>query len=829
MGSLTLVSFRSTPSEFIPQVVQQLTRFYIDSRPEKSYLHLDKDVYSAGETIWYKAYTVDGQAHQPDSLSQTLYVDLLAPNQQLVQQQVLQLRRGTAPGDFALPDTLRQGTYTMRAYTSWMRNAGAAYFFSREVTILSGSTADNASARRIAPAPTTKPLDLQFFPEGGQLVAGLSSIVGFKATNAYGRGVEATGTIQDEQGTTVASFSTQHLGMGRLQLTPEAGHRYVAQLQLPNGQQLAYKLPEVQASGFTLRIVPLGNAYRVLVQRRATAANAPTERITLVAQVRGQVAYTAQGMANDMEFFSALIPKDRFVGGVAHFTLFDGNLAPRCERLVFVDAAPNLRVQLQPDKATYAPHEKVTVHLRVTDADGHPATGQFSLAVNGTSQLPIDSTVADIRTHLLLTSDLHGQVEQPRYYFQGPPSADREQALDNLLLTQGWRRFTWQQVLTDQNPSVQYPLERGSSVNGQVLGHNKQPAEGIPVTMFRFGRQPQVQITTTDANGRFGFGGFSGQDTARVLVQVKPTKNIRNPVIIPDQHLPEFKLAALYPAPVLTPAPVITAYLASSQRTQTMERQFRPDAKTIVLGKVTVKGKRIVPSDPRRALYTQADKVIKPADIGAASTYSDVLQLLSGRVPGITVTPGLMGQDSKVSIRGSDVSRAGEEVLKGQISPDTGVLFLLDGIPVNSSTALSVPMMDIESVEVLKGASAALLGSRGINGVIAILTKRGGSTYNQRTATPAPGLLSYMLPKYYQAREFYVPAYGSGQHVPPVDFRGATLYWNPTITTDMQGQASVSFYASDEVGPFRLALQGLSDAGVAATATARLRVVSRTQ
>ncbi|WP_139925491.1 hypothetical protein [Hymenobacter sp. DG01] len=698
---LSLAAFRAAPDDFVAHLIQQLTRYYAAIYPEKSYLHLDKEVYAAGETIWYKAYLVEGQSHQPDTMSRVLYVDLINFNRQVVAQQVLRLQRGTSPGDFLLPDTLQQGIYTLRAYTKWMRNAGPEFFFTRPVTVWSGTgAAANKRAAHRAATPQ-KGTHVQFFPEGGYLIAGLESTVGFKATDTYGHGTPVSGQIQDEQGNMVAIIKSHHLGMGRFQLTPAAGKRYTAQLRLSSGQSVVYPLPEAQPAGFTMRVLPLADGYKVIIQRRMPPGT-PAERVTVVAQVRGQVAYAGQATINDQEAFAAFIPKNKFVGGVAHFTLFDGAQVARCERLAFVDSDPGLRLQVRPDKATYGPREKVTVHITASTPAGQPAAGQFSLAVNNAALVPADSGGTDIRTHLLLTSDLRGQVEQPGYYFRAAGSAAVAQALDDLLLTQGWRRFVWKQVLEGQLGERPYPLEQSISLSGRVV-NSKVPVSAAAVTLFRFNPTQTLSATSTDASGRFAFAQFSGLDTARVVLQVKPTKGLRNPVIQPDQPWEGIGPEALLLAPLTTLPPMAAPYLASSRRNQAMERQYRLDARTIVLRNVTVQGKKVALTDPRRALYTRADAVVNTKDIPAASTYTNALLLLQGRVAGLTIAASL----------------------------------------------------------------------------------------------------------------------------PSLDARSATLYWNPAATTGASGVATVTFYTSDEGGPFRLTLQGISLAGIAGCGSSSFQVVAR--
>lgn len=800
---LLLAAFQGQPDAFLQQVMRQLTRFYASTYPEKVYVQFDKDTYAVGEIMWFKAYAVEADTHRPDTLSRVLYVDLIAPNQKVVQQRMLELKNGTAPGDFQLSDTLTQGTYTVRAYTSWMRNSSANYFFSRSLKVWANTDALPARPRRrAATTPVAQPesrwLDVQFFPEGGQFVAGLGSTVGFKATDMYGAGVDIQGIVQDETGKQVAQFSSQHLGMGRFQLQPEPGKRYTAIVRQPDGQRIRHELPAAQPTGFTMRVLPLGPVYRVVVQCKLPP-NVPAERVTVVGHVRGRVVYAGQGEIKAGDTFSTNIPKERFPGGVVHFTLFDRQQVARCERLAFADTSPGLRINLQPDKPTYGPREKVTLRVGVTDEAGQPAAGQFALAVNSTTVVPLDSGATDIRTYLLLSSDLHGRVEQPGFYFRNP-TPYTWQALDNLLLTQGWRRFAWKPLLANKFGDYPYPLEQLLSLSGQVFSNKQVPAAGATVSLLRFGSNSDVTEATTDSAGRFLFAGFSGRDSTRMLVQVRGRKGLRNPTIKLDRRLVEVSKTPTRPLPENTPEK--EPFLASSRRQQVVERQYSPNAKTIMLGNVTVKG-RAPQSDPRR-IYGQADVVIKTKDIPAASSYVNVLQLLQGRVAGLTITGA--GFDMRAQIR-------------GQGTP----LIVVDGIPLDFDVLNSIPVTDVESVEVLKGPSAAIYGSRGGGGVIAIFTKRGNPDYDYSDDPPSPNLQTYLMPRYYQVREFYAPAYAASRNANVPDFRSATLYWNPNVRTDASGQTTVSFYTSDEAGTYRLTLEGISAAGAPGHGTAQFQ------
>ncbi|WP_460622913.1 MG2 domain-containing protein [Hymenobacter tenuis] len=816
-----LVSFRLPLDEFARLVEQQLARFYQAAAPEKAYLHFDKDSYAAGETIWFKAYVVDAARHQPDS-SRAVYVDLIGPDQQVLGHQVLALQNGGAPGDFVLPPELPQGGYTVRAYTSWMRNT-PEFFFSRVLPVWSENTSPSRSEN-----PAGKP-DVQFFPEGGQLVNGVPSVVGFKATGPNGLGLAITGTVQDAQGNVVAELRSQHLGMGRFELVPAAGQRYTARIRPGNGPELTYALPAAQPSGLALRVQDLGDAYQLTVQRQAGATDAAAERITVMAHVRGRMVYLEQTELQGRAPFAPKILKSQFPAGIIHFTVFDSQRAARCERLAFADTDPGVRLTLQPDKAVYAPREKVTVKVAAQGAAGRPVAADFSLAVTEAALAAPTGYETDIRTHLLVTSDLRGHVEQPAFYFTSPTPATK-QALDDLLLTQGWRRFAWQPLLAGQLGNFPHPLERTLSLRGRVVGSRQEPLPGVTVELTR-SKSAAPQQTLTDAEGRFVFTGFSGLDTALVRLEAKPTRKVRQPQLLLDTDYPAVsEVAQALQLPM--PPENRVALLASARSSATADPT--PNGRSILLSNVTIKGSKAALKPDNRRIYGRADAVIQTKNIAGISTYRDVVQVLQGRVAGLSVVSNqnfvqitMRGVNSVQQSRLSPVGGGNSRTASSDApSIKTAVpLFLLDGVPTDINMINSVPVTDFETIEVLKPSSAAIFGDRAGAGAIAFFTKYANPNYNpaaDQQPTREPNM--YMPPRFYQARKFYEPAYGTNPSAAAADKRGATIYWNPTVHTSAAGVVTISFYTSEKTGVFRLQAEGLSPAGSPGRGTAILTV-----
>jgi hypothetical protein len=180
-----------------------------------------------------------------------------------------------------------------------------------------------------------------------------------------------------------------------------------------------------------------------------------------------------------------------------------------------------------------------------------------------------------------------------------------------------------------------------------------------------------------------------------------------------------------------------------------------------------------------------------------------MLQMLQGRVAGLTVS----GNPPNITVQ-----------IRGQGTP----LFILDGQRVDIDFISSLVGSDIESVEVFKGAEAAIFGGSG--GAIAIYTKRANPNNKNVSSAPSPGIATVKLPGFYPAREFYQPRYNALLTNPPADPRTSTIYWNPTVRTNARGEAELHFFTADGSGSFQAVVEGLSTGGLPAQGSGTLTV-----
>ena len=127
--------FAQTDSSFLAHTINSLDRYSLANPVEKVYLHLDKQAYMPGDTVWFKAYTVAGESHGLSAISNVIHVELLTEKDSVISRIALPLSTGIGWGDFALPVLTRPGSYQIRAYTNWMRNFAADYFFDQSIIV----------------------------------------------------------------------------------------------------------------------------------------------------------------------------------------------------------------------------------------------------------------------------------------------------------------------------------------------------------------------------------------------------------------------------------------------------------------------------------------------------------------------------------------------------------------------------------------------------------------------------------------------------------------------------------------------------------------------
>lgn len=798
---------------FVQKLLQQLGQNY--PVPEKVYLHLDKPIYARGENIWLKAYLVDGLIHRPLNESKALWVDLIDPDSKIVARQMLEIHaEGYARGDISIASHWLSGKYQIRAYTERMREFDNNYFFTREIEVFNNKPRNSVTSFE-------KDFDVQFFPEGGDLVAGLTSQVAFKAIDQNGNGIEIEGHIVDAGGTVIRPLKTFHKGMNGFVLQPELGQQYYAEVKYKE-QNKRFELPPILEEGYVISV--RNQADKNLRVRVLSTVGLEDSEVYLIGQIRGQVYYKSKGTLKN-RLLNFEIPKNLFPSGILHLSLMNKEGQLFCERLTFIDQEDELDISVDSHKKNYESRDEMVLKIEVKDVNGNPIKGHFSVAVTDANQIELPDYPIDIRAYLLLSSDLKGKVEEVGQLFdrENPKS---ERMLDLVMMTNGWRRFSWQQVLATKNEGIRPEFQQGFPICGQLKEADIKKYSASNLALFVMGADGHAFYSTlVDAKGAFCFENVNFSDTSYLLVQAlnQNGETVNLDVELNSVQAPKTE----YFSPTqLVKSSKVTEYL--NRNTERINEGSLLNTNYILLDEVLVKGTRIEP-DQSTSIHgtSSADVVLKMEE--QYPNHTNVLSVMNGKIPGLQVIDNVYEariritggtNDPLVLFNGTPVNQYNWEVPPPSPPPQDNN----PGFPNNDAPSTdqltgsssydnqlyqflrTLNPNEVDRIEVLKGASAAIYGVRGANGVIAIYSK---TTYT----SPSPNLKTQLYPGFYTAREFYVPKYNdSGARLDYQD-RRATIYWNPWIKTDEQGKAEIRFYNTDIARSFNVVMEGLATNG----------------
>ncbi len=777
---------------------------------EKVYLHTDKAIFSPGEDIWFSAYTVLGPIHHYSLASKVLYVDLISPDGLLSSSQKIELTAGKGNGVIQLPDEhLKSGIYQLRAYTNWMRNEDTAFFFTKNIHIID----DNLS--EFPPPIKEDSLDFQFFPEGGHIVSELHNTIAFKAIGPDGLGKAIKGTIVDSKGIIVTHINSLEKGAGLFSLNPKKGETYAAILE--NKQRIP--LPNIQDEGYVLSVDNRNErSIRVKVQASKTLKE---EKIYIIGHIRNQKFYQAQLGFGGKEIIDFEIPKIHLTSGVMTLTLFDKNMVPWCERVLFINNQEELVISASINKTNFKARKKTTMDIEVTDPDGRPVSTDLSVAITDADKVIKQTDGSNILTHLLLESDLKGHIENPAFYFKDIKTSTRSR-LDLIMLTHGWRKFDWEAIRRYDIDSIKpFPFAKGLEISGIVQDKKNVPLKNTRLDMIaKSSDNFRVYSSKTNLAGRFNISNFNHSDSTEITFKVYNDRDaIIDATVLLDERKEQLPLSNFksYLTKITLQDQDLIQTNKLRKKSDSIFNRNNDFTKGIALNEILLKGKGAEKKrDNAPSFYgIEPDASLV---IDEKNNLGDLIFQLA-RLPGVAVLG--TGREARVSIQRSD-----------------GPLWIIDGVPVfnenapiGSSGALipyprsvvripsvisRISLLEVEKIEVLRPSKAAVYGSRGFGGVISIKTRRGNILFDN-TATERKSLWTHTVNGYSGTKEFYSPKYDvkKPEHE-RLDYR-TTLFWTPQITTDKNGKASITFFNSDITKRIQVSIEGLSTDGAVGT------------
>ena len=803
---------------------------------EKVYMHLDNTSYYQGDKIWFQCYVVTADKNKPTDLSKTLYVELLNPEGNIIEKHTLPIVDGRCHGDFSLVHLpFHSGFFEVRAYTRYMINFGDETIFSRVFPVFDLPEVEgNYTERKMMRMNSIsaeyrvnrtvekreKSVNVKFYPEGGNLVAGLPSRVAFEATNANGTPIKVEGKIISADGSEAATFAVNHEGRGSFDYTPAAGDK--AEVTY-GSRKFTFDLPEAKEQGIVMNVDNISSQDSVFVSLHKS----PNLDLPIVgaATISGGMLYNFAMLDTTQPMpIKYAIAKSELSSGVNRIVITDhvGNIMT--DRLIFTNTGEVANINVTTDKPMYDPYEAVKLDFNVSDKEGNPVKTSLSVAVrDGDNCLESQS---NILTDLLLMSEIKGYVHRPTYYFESDDEPHRR-ALDELLMVQGWRRYNWGIWAGVEPFKLRYTPEQGISVTGTVLNYtSNKPVSNIYLSsMLSLRDDPaatdgdentkpsdntHIGIVNVGEDGRFEFAASVTGKWNLVLGVTNDKNKAKSSRILIDRAFSpspkNYKVSDLQinsdSLPKNEELPQIVADTTSDNGLINFtdeEAQKLLSERTHQIKEVVVKSdnesqeKRIYDARANAMRYYDIESELSNFE-DSGETINDIYQLL------VALDDNFFVERSQNAIAPTSVTdseykhswfltyKMKEPLFIINYQQDHGDIPWWDAIEL---LAIKSIYISEDEATIMKWADphkiSQLEATRKYSAVIFIEMHPLGKV----PAKPRRGVRKTWIDGYSTPIEFYSPDYSL---LPKDEDYRRTLYWNPNVKTDKDGKATVEFY-----------------------------------
>jgi hypothetical protein len=779
------------PVALFAQKLDSMMAVYANNFPqEKVYIHFDKNLYNPGETIWFKAYVFSGNL--PSPVSKNFYAELSDADGNLLQRKIAPLYESTAAGNFDIPAGIKTNHLHVRAYTVWMMNFDTAFMYEKDIRII------NKQSDSSKKTETVQNRYLQFFPEGGDLIAGLENNIAFKANDQYGKPIVVKGSLKDASGKNIAEFNSTHDGMGKFLLSPDKTDVFTAVWTDDLGIEHKTDLPAVKSSGIVMRVLPANKKVFFSISRSSADSQQYTH-LSIIAHMHQFAVYKAKINLEENFMSGGSIPTDQLPTGVLQITILNSDDMPVAERVVFVNnqdyaSTPNI---INTAKSIVR-RGRNEIQVAIPDT----LQANFSIAITDAIADGEKTNDDNIVSRLLLTGDVKGYVNDPYYYFSNSSDSLASQ-LDLVMLTHGWRRFKWSDLAKGKEPVIKFHDQDHISANVEVFGidasriaHN----EAMNLIIKRKDSSTQMLQVPRLSGTKFGVSGLMFYDTATAFYQFNVSHELSTQAAIVFSNGLYNGVRKIRSSPYPFTAWTIDDS-ASLKRNRFIENAVAnndADQKVKTLATVTIKARERSPSQKldetyASGLFSGGDAYIFDLlDDKTGIGFPDILTYLQGKVPGLIITIGGNGQ-ATLNWRGGKPS------------------LFLNEMQMDASQLQNTPVADIAMIKVFRpGGASSILGGGG-GGAIAVYTKKGGEG---ATSPDFKGLEKARLIGYSSVKQFYSPDYANNPDANPGADVRSTIYWNPYLLADKANKrATIQFYNNDISKRLRIIIEGVNEEG----------------
>lgn len=776
----TLCLFYKTNAQTPEQLLEKINSNYT---AEKIYIQYDKSNYIAGETIWFKAYLMEG--FMPSIKSTVIGIELLNESGVIIDKKVLPIVGSAAIGEFTIPKSLPQGSYIVKAFTQHLMNFGSERFYYQKINIYNPTTPANTQSE-----PTV--FSVYFFAEGGNIIANTKNTIAFKCTDKFGNPQNVSGNIIDSKNNEILSFTSTHNGMGKFEFTPKPGEKYFADCMMGSTQKKMKALPDILPEGIVLNL-KMKDGKTTFNIDASTIVNENLKPSYILGVQENQIAFKVPFQSADKNIFG-LIPTENLPTGILQVTVFTKENKPLAERLLFINSGDYI-----PNSSFKSENINLTSHMKNTFSFALDDTLNGTFAVSVTDGNLEKSKEDNIVSRFLLTDDIKGLVYDPTYYFEAKDYI-HEQNLDLVMLTNGWRRYSWDEIFTNRFPKMDFKDPGFITLNAVALDPTfKKPILNTELTVFVKTKDKPLDLlmTSTDSVGRISLSGMMFEDSAKLNFLNKGGKKQKVYLQITSRPTRDLFNTAN------TAIPPIYFNKPSEQYQEKIKEVFlfnqNPNSNGILLDEIKILTKAKSEKEKFEKKYTTGrlgNMANKELDFLSDPPKSslNIFDYLKSRLNGVNITGGPLNY--------SIVYRNARSLLGGPIQMSV----FLDEAQVDASFISTMKVSDIAMVKVFANGLSPTSG-----GTLALYTKRdNGNGPNSMLANTIEETIEGFSP----TKEFFSPDYALGKENDVKMDERTTLYWNPYLNTDSESnKISFSFYNADKVKKFRIIIEGILEDG----------------
>lgn len=758
---------------------------------EKLYFQLDREIYAQGDSIWMKLYHVNGISHQLNANYRNIYVQLIAENGSVAREMLLFSMDGQAQGMLSVGN-LDPGVYTIRASTKYLENYGEQALFHKKIWItrMTGPTAPVENVREV-----NNCAEVAFLPEGGNTILNAANALAFKAIDDKGKGVNVSGKIISDAGDTILSFKSTYKGMGKVIYMPVDGSSYFAVVD--QNPALKIMLPQATAEGVHLNCRDQGDAFRFVFS--ANMKKEGTHTFFFTASHKGTEA--TRKIVMEGPTHTLTLSKDLFPVGITKITLSDESMQPFAERLIFVEKEEEEIISLEMNKNKFKQREKVSIQASAFLSEMDSIISPLSVAIVNRNYFDSEGATQNIKSYLLLDSELKGAIESPASFFVDDKITSA-QKLDLLMMVNGWRTYLWDDVKTLSKAATEEWNDAGIEIKGFVKKLLwKAPLSDAALELSYVYRNYSLGKTTSNANGRFTFGRVFFQDSTEVMINATTKEGSRNLEIKLD---PQFTFNSVVDAERMkNTCPEINFnrnYDQDNAVRQQNELAFYPEKGTILLDGIDITASKESAFTRSFGEYMWTDKTIL---VGKEDqSYPYLVDYLMDKIP------SFMRDDSA-----------------GFIMKHKPVEFKIDNYDFDAREMEVIRMQDIVQIDILDpGFRRTRPGTLGVvdeTGLIAAYRKDAHKVpvdYFNKKGRIRPEIRGFHKPV-----RFYSPTYNSiNISDPRPDYR-PTLLWDPNLKFDNE-KATIDFFTSDQLASYVVFVEGITKEGRICYATTSFNV-----